>query len=110
MTTNDQVSGVNSPWRGVRSRLLEERDRVHREIRDYPTPIPRCDAQFNHLLEQRDSLARELQRFDASAAAASATDADERILTLIDQAELGEALKRELRSIAGAGENRPASR
>jgi hypothetical protein len=30
------------------------------EIGQYPTPIPRCDAQFNHLYEQRARLAREL--------------------------------------------------
>ncbi len=39
-------------------------ERAHRavddEIRHYPTPIPRCDAQFNHLYEQRSRLAREL--------------------------------------------------
>jgi len=28
------------------------------EIRSYPTPIPRCDAQFNHLVKQRDRLSR----------------------------------------------------
>jgi hypothetical protein len=28
------------------------------EIRSYPTPIPRCDAQFNYLVEQRDRLSR----------------------------------------------------
>lgn len=94
----------------IRLQLESERDRVCREIRDYPTPIPRCDAQFNHLLEQRDSLARELQRIDESAAAANAVDAAERIRTLIDQSELGEALKRELLSIAGVGQTRPASR
>lgn len=39
--------------RGVRRRLAEE-------IRTYPTPIPRCDAQFNHLYEQQGRLSREL--------------------------------------------------
>ena len=39
--------------RGVRGRLAEE-------IRSYPTPIPRCDAQFNHLYEQLGRLARDL--------------------------------------------------
>ena len=38
------------------------------EIRDYPTPIPRCDAQFNHLFEQRSRLHRALERIDAGAA------------------------------------------
>jgi hypothetical protein len=44
--------------RGVRQRLAEE-------IRSYPTPIPRCDAQFNHLYEQQARLARDLDRFGA---------------------------------------------
>jgi hypothetical protein len=34
------------------------------EIRSYPTPIPRCDAQFNYLVEQRDSLSRLLTDLD----------------------------------------------
>lgn len=44
--------------RGVRQRLAEE-------IRAYPTPIPRCDAQFNHLYEQQGRLARDLDRLEA---------------------------------------------
>ncbi len=44
--------------RGVRSRLAEE-------IRSYPTPIPRCDAQFNHLYEQLGRLARDLDGFES---------------------------------------------
>ena len=36
---------------GVRATLADE-------IRSYPTPIPRCDAQFNHLIEQRDRMSR----------------------------------------------------
>ena len=31
---------------------------ISAEIRSYPTPIPRCDAQFNHLIAQRDQVAR----------------------------------------------------
>ena len=37
------------------------------EILSYPTPIPRCDAQFNHLYEQQARLARELDRIGAVA-------------------------------------------
>ena len=44
---------------GVRASLADE-------IRSYPTPIPRCDAQFNHLVEQRDRLARLLGGLDAA--------------------------------------------
>jgi len=36
------------------------------EIRSYPTPIPRCDAQFNHAYEQRSRLAALLQRIDTA--------------------------------------------
>lgn len=43
--------------RGVKRRLAEE-------IRTYPTPIPRCDAQFNHLYEQQGRLARDLDRIE----------------------------------------------
>jgi hypothetical protein len=43
--------------RGLRQRLAEE-------IRTYPTPIPRCDAQFNHLYEQQGRLARDLDRIE----------------------------------------------
>ena len=109
-TPDALANAMTEVWQRIRLQLESERDRVCREIRDYPTPIPRCDAQFNHLVELRDSLARALQGIDESAAAENALDAAERIRTLIDQADLGEALKRELRSIAGAGETLPASR
>jgi len=47
---------------------LEDRRRaLAAEIRHYPTPIPRCDAQFNHLYEQQARLARELDRIGAPA-------------------------------------------
>lgn len=83
----------------IRLRLESERDRMHREIRDYPTPIPRCDAQFNHLLEQRDSIARELQRFDGVAASGDTADASRLIEEFISEADLSDAVKRDLRSI-----------
>lgn len=52
-------------WSEVRSGLLRAKRAIDDEIRGYPTPIPRCDAQFNHLHEQRGRLARELDRIDA---------------------------------------------
>ncbi|HXN16010.1 MAG TPA: hypothetical protein VN878_06510 [Usitatibacter sp.] len=45
--------------------LEERRRRLDDEIRHYPTPIPRCDAQFNALYEQRAQISRELQRLEA---------------------------------------------
>lgn len=42
---------------------LEERiDELSREIRDYPTPIARCDVQLAALLEERSRLLGMLQR------------------------------------------------
>jgi len=46
--------------------LASARRSLDDEIRAYPTPIPRCDAQFNHLYEQRARLAQLLQRVDAA--------------------------------------------
>jgi len=41
--------------------LEEEKRRLDAEIRAYPTPIPRCDAQFNALFERREAIVRELE-------------------------------------------------
>ncbi len=53
---------------GLRSLCLELADylqgaklAVEEEIRRYPTPIPRCDAQFNYLYEQRSRLSQQLE-------------------------------------------------
>jgi hypothetical protein len=51
------ASEVLEHLRGVRDRLAEE-------IRTYPTPIPRCDAQFNHLYEQLGRLSRDLDAIE----------------------------------------------
>ena len=54
---------MNASTAADRRRLLEEeKRRLDAEIRAYPTPIPRCDAQFNHLFERRDEIVRELER------------------------------------------------
>jgi hypothetical protein len=56
---------VNELVSELRARLEAERRRLDDEIRQYPTPIPRCDAQFNHLFDQR---ARIVAAIDALAA------------------------------------------
>ncbi len=58
----------------IRTLLDDERRRLHEEIRGYPTPIPRCDQQFNYLIDRRDLLASELARLDAAGSAAQADD------------------------------------
>jgi hypothetical protein len=52
-------------WNEIKLHLEERRRSLAAEIRNYPTPIPRCDAQFNHLYEQQARLARELDRIGA---------------------------------------------
>ena len=46
--------------------LRELRQRLSDEIRTYPTPIPRCDAQFNHLYEQLGRLSRDLDAIEGA--------------------------------------------
>lgn len=51
----------------LRAALEARRRQLDAEIRSYPTPIPRCDAQFNHLMEERDRIVRELESLAADA-------------------------------------------
>ncbi len=57
---------LSSDWHALRRHLDALRAEVAAEIRSYPAPIPACDAQFNHLTEQRRLLALELERLDAA--------------------------------------------
>jgi hypothetical protein len=50
----------------LRDFLLRAKRSLDEELRTYPTPIPRCDAQFNHAYEQRGRLAELLNRVDAA--------------------------------------------
>jgi hypothetical protein len=94
----------------LRSACIELRDYLDRirrsideEIRSYPTPIPRCDAQFNYLYEQRSRLSQALERANAALAGAPSsvqlTDAIRHFISAAaysDGAE-EESLKRRLR-------------
>jgi hypothetical protein len=60
-----EVSGF--VWQQIRLVLERERDRIYEEITTYPPPIPACDAQFNHLLEQRERVSRDLARVNEAA-------------------------------------------
>lgn len=51
---------VESTAREIRACLEDERRRIYGEIQNYPTPIAGCDQQFNHLLERREDIVREL--------------------------------------------------
>ena len=49
----------------LRDYLARVRASVDDEIRTYPKPIPRCDAQFNFVYEQRARLTQLLNLLDA---------------------------------------------
>jgi hypothetical protein len=67
MTTDEHAQRVAATRDRIKALLERERQQLLDEIRAYPTPIPRCDQQFNHLIAQRDLLAQELARLDAAA-------------------------------------------
>jgi hypothetical protein len=46
----------------VRQALEGNKRALEAEVRQYPTPIPRCDEQFNHLYEQRSRVSTLLGR------------------------------------------------
>jgi hypothetical protein len=56
------LARVEAAWQRLSDELEAEKRRIADEIRAYPTPIPACDAQFNHLLAQRARLSQELIR------------------------------------------------
>jgi hypothetical protein len=53
---------VASLWSWIEDHLARKRQRIYDEIKDYPRPIPACDLQFNHLLEDRAGILEEMAR------------------------------------------------
>ena len=51
-------------WDRIREHLEDERYRISREMVQYPTPIPACDQDFNHLLAEREQVNEELARLE----------------------------------------------
>ena len=46
--------------------LTAARDALNAEISGYPTPISGCDAQFNHLLAERQKVQKALHALEAT--------------------------------------------
>ena len=95
-----------SAWTMVQQHLEKEMRRVNDEIRNYPAPIPACDAQFNYLLEEREALSselirvRELMKEDSdSEDARSVIDAFLSVSTYV-----GDSVKREIRALIDTDE------
>jgi hypothetical protein len=63
----DSEAAPDCLWREFIAELRRRKETIDSEIRCYPTPIPRCDAQFNHLYELRGELARELDLAQSAA-------------------------------------------
>ncbi|NNE79448.1 MAG: hypothetical protein HKN18_04165 [Silicimonas sp.] len=51
----------------ARAELSLARSFLHNEISNYPTPISGCDAQFNHLLSQRQKVLAAISSLDERA-------------------------------------------
>ena len=87
---------VNKIRARVRAHLEAERTRLCEEAAVYPTPIPRCDQQFNHLIEQRERISRELDRIDSIADNAAELEAFIGSSTFIDDG-MKQTLRAELK-------------
>ncbi|MHA1528062.1 MAG: hypothetical protein ACTSVG_03510 [Alphaproteobacteria bacterium] len=61
MATQTQAGTIET----ARRHLADARDALDAEIRDYPTPVSGCDAQYNHLLAERRRAHEALQVLDA---------------------------------------------
>ena len=59
------MSSSDQEWQSFRLRMESLVESVSEQIQNYPPPIPACDAQFNHLLELRQTLPQELARLAA---------------------------------------------
>lgn len=102
------IGPLNTAWDRVKACLESERERLRAEIRAYPTPIPRCDAQFNHLIERRERLFQELARLDAARSSAAADDGGIRVEEFIDASGcLDDDAKLRLKSALSEGWVRP---
>ena len=61
MATQNQAGTIET----ARRHLAMARDALDAEIRDYPTPVSGCDAQYNHLLAERRRAHEALRVLDA---------------------------------------------
>jgi hypothetical protein len=63
-TVQTEMTRLASAGHGIRQHLENERRRIVDEIVHYPPPIPRCDVQYNSLLEERAGIAQEIYRLE----------------------------------------------
>lgn len=82
ISTSAGSIGFRSIGVELRDFLIGAKRAADEEIGAYPTPIPRCDAQFNHLYTQRSQIARTLDRINT---ALGAGDALEGLVSIIEE-------------------------
>ena len=87
-------------YEALRDELMAARDRVLAEIAGYPTPIPRCDAQFNYLIEKRNEIQEELERLEALKDTGSFEEIE---AFLRSSSSIGEDVRRKLLSTMNKG-------
>jgi hypothetical protein len=92
------ADSVRSVWKEIKDHLERERDRVYEEIKSYRPPIPACDVQFNHLLEERAKIAQALSRLEALFTEGPGQDGVEGIDPILASSTLDEETKQRLRS------------
>jgi hypothetical protein len=64
--TSTDIDRLFALGASLRDFVLRAKRSLDDEIRSYPTPIPRCDAQFNYAYEQRARLAALSQQFESA--------------------------------------------
>ncbi len=64
-STFDSQTIVLTTFQEIKLQLEQRKEEIYDEIKEYPFPIPACDAQFNYLLELRNGVAQELNQVSA---------------------------------------------
>jgi hypothetical protein len=74
-TTDIGLDPLAAAWTELRSYLERRSRELNEEVRNYPTPIARCDEQLTKLIEQRTRAINNLQRVvDAGTAQSGRAD------------------------------------
>lgn len=97
------VTPIDTALAMIHRHLENEMRRVREEIRNYPAPIPACDAQFNFLLEEREAISLELIRARELMDEDSNSEFSRRFVDafLDSSAYLGDSEKKEIRALIG---------
>ena len=97
--TNQPSAESQIIWQQIKTQLESARQRIIDQISNYPAPRPACDADFNHLLEERARISDELNRLHTAASTAPA-NAHEQIEAFIATSNyLDDECKRHILSI-----------